>query len=128
MNPILFNVGYHNEHHDFPYVPFNKLPEVKRIAAEYYDSLPYHTSWVKVLWDFIFDKDLGPHARGVGYKEKVVKEQKEMLHEEKSKSSGSMNGKVTIEHAERCLWSHTPLSNGVSDCNGNLNGHLKKDS
>ena len=128
MNPILFNVGYHNEHHDFPYVPFNKLPEVKRIAAEYYDNLPYHTSWVKVLWDFIFDNDLGPHARGVGYKEKVVMEQKEMLHQEKSESSAKMNGKVTVEHAEKCLWSHTPLKNGVSDCNGNLNGHLKKDA
>jgi sphingolipid delta-4 desaturase len=40
---------------------------VKRIAAEYYDDLPYHTSWVKVIWDFIFDKNMGPHSRGVGY-------------------------------------------------------------
>lgn len=67
LNPILFNVGYHVEHHDFPYIPFTKLPELKRIASEFYDPLPYHTSWVKVLWDFIFDKDLGPHARGIGY-------------------------------------------------------------
>lgn len=67
LNPILFNVGYHVEHHDFPYIPYRKLPELKRIAAEFYDDLPYHTSWVKVLWDFIFDVDLGPHARGIGY-------------------------------------------------------------
>lgn len=67
LNPILFNVGYHVEHHDFPYIPFTKLPELKRIAAEFYDPLPYHTSWVKVLFDFIFDRDLGPHARGIGY-------------------------------------------------------------
>jgi len=40
---------------------------VKRIAAEYYDDLPYHTSWVKVIWNFIFDKNMGPHSRGVGY-------------------------------------------------------------
>lgn len=67
LNPILFNVGYHVEHHDFPYIPHTRLPELKRIAGEYYDHLPYHTSWVKVLWDFIFDKEMGPHARGVGY-------------------------------------------------------------
>lgn len=67
LNFVLFNVGYHIEHHDFPYIPYHKLPEVKRIAAEYYDHLPHHTSWVKVMWDFIFDRDMGPHARGVGY-------------------------------------------------------------
>lgn len=68
LNPILFNVGYHVEHHDFPYIPHTRLAEVKRLAPEFYDHLPYHTSWVKVLWDFIFDTDLGPHARGVGYR------------------------------------------------------------
>lgn len=67
LNFILFNVGYHIEHHDFPYIPYNKLPEVKKIAGEFYDHLPYHTSWCKVLWDFVFDKNLGPHARTVGY-------------------------------------------------------------
>ena len=129
MNVILFNVGYHNEHHDFPYIPYNKLPEVKRIAAEYYDNIPYHTSWVKVLWDFIFDEDLGPHARGVGYKEKVVKEQKDELAKHKVQfTTTGMNGnsKVTIEHAEKCLWSHTLRSS--SDSNGISNGHLKKES
>ena len=29
LNWITFNVGYHNEHHDFPAVPGCKLPEVK---------------------------------------------------------------------------------------------------
>jgi sphingolipid delta-4 desaturase len=67
LNPILFNVGYHVEHHDFPYIPCTRLPELKRIAAEYYDHLPYHTSWLKVLYDFIFDKEFGPHAHAVGY-------------------------------------------------------------
>ncbi|XP_022653957.1 sphingolipid delta(4)-desaturase/C4-monooxygenase DES2-like isoform X1 [Varroa destructor] len=63
LNYVTFNVGYHMEHHDFPSVPFSKLPEVRKIAPEYYDTLPYHTSWVKVIWDFITDPEVGPYAR-----------------------------------------------------------------
>ncbi|XP_075236926.1 delta4-sphingolipid-FADS-like protein ifc [Lycorma delicatula] len=63
LNWITFNVGYHNEHHDFPAVPGSRLPEVKRIAPEFYDNLPHHNSWVSVIYDFIFDPDIGPYAR-----------------------------------------------------------------
>ncbi|KAF2904567.1 hypothetical protein ILUMI_01614 [Ignelater luminosus] len=63
LNWITFNVGYHNEHHDFPAVPGSRLPEVKRIAGEFYDNLPQHNSWSAVLYDFIMDPDIGPYAR-----------------------------------------------------------------
>lgn len=63
LNFITFNVGYHNEHHDFPSVPGSRLPEVKRIAAEFYDNMPQHHSWTKVLYDFITDPAVGPYAR-----------------------------------------------------------------
>jgi len=63
LNLVTFNVGYHNEHHDFPNIPGSKLPLVKKIAAEFYDDLPCHTSWTKVIWDFIFRPDIGPYAR-----------------------------------------------------------------
>lgn len=59
LNWITFNVGYHNEHHDFPAVPGSRLPEVKRIAAEFYDNLPHHDSWSAVLYDFIMDPEVG---------------------------------------------------------------------
>ena len=63
LNILTFNVGYHMEHHDFPYIPGSRLPEVKRIASEFYDSLPQHSSWVKVIWDFLTRPDIGPYAR-----------------------------------------------------------------
>lgn len=63
LNWITFNVGYHNEHHDFPNIPGSRLPQLKKIAPEFYDNLPCHTSWVKVIWDFITDPAIGPYAR-----------------------------------------------------------------
>lgn len=63
LNLVTFNVGYHNEHHDFPFIPGSRLPEVRKIAPEYYDTLPSHTSWTKVLYDFITDPSIGPYAR-----------------------------------------------------------------
>ncbi|KAI1237606.1 hypothetical protein IHE44_0013688, partial [Lamprotornis superbus] len=63
LNWLTFNVGYHMEHHDFPSIPGCRLPMVKKIAAEYYDNLPHHQSWIRVLWDFIFDDTLGPYSR-----------------------------------------------------------------
>ncbi|CAF2860061.1 unnamed protein product [Rotaria sp. Silwood2] len=63
LNAITYNVGYHNEHHDFPYIPGRNLPKVRKIASEYYDNLPCYTSWIKVLHDFVMNDNVGPWAR-----------------------------------------------------------------
>ncbi|MDP2803634.1 MAG: fatty acid desaturase [Phreatobacter sp.] len=55
LNGVALNIGYHNEHHDFPSIPWNRLPEVTRIAPDYYLTLPSHRSWTKLLIGFITD-------------------------------------------------------------------------
>jgi sphingolipid delta-4 desaturase len=62
-NVIAFNVGYHNEHHDLMRVPWTRLPELKRMAPEFYDNLKFHTSWTRLLLQFIFDPKLSLYSR-----------------------------------------------------------------
>src|SRR6202043_878588 len=63
LNRVAFNVGYHNEHHDFPSVPWNKLPKINERASDYYDSLVSHRSWTKLFFRFIFDRELSLYSR-----------------------------------------------------------------
>ena len=63
MNNITFNVGYHNEHHDFTRVSGFNLPKVKAIASEYYNTLYTHDSWTMVLWNFITNPIMSPFSR-----------------------------------------------------------------
>jgi sphingolipid delta-4 desaturase len=63
LNRVNFNVGYHNEHHDFPRIPWSNLPKVKKIAPEFYDKLPHYTSYVAVIWRYITDPTVGPSSR-----------------------------------------------------------------
>ncbi len=65
LNTVAFNVGYHNEHHDFPSVPWNKLPQIRRGAPDYYDTLSYHTSWTKLFFRFLFDREISLYSRVV---------------------------------------------------------------
>ncbi|KAK0708796.1 fatty acid desaturase-domain-containing protein [Apiosordaria backusii] len=63
LNFFTYNVGLHNEHHDFPAIPWTRLPKLNKIAKEFYDPLPRHESWVYVLWQFIFDDKIGMTSR-----------------------------------------------------------------
>ena len=63
LNWLTFNVGYHNEHHDFPFIAGSNLPKVRAMAPEFYDTLPHYHSWGKVILDYIVDDKVGPFAR-----------------------------------------------------------------
>ena len=57
LNWLVYNAGYHVEHHDFPRIPGSKLPLLKQIAPEWYD-LPSYDSWVRVLYDFVMNDNM----------------------------------------------------------------------
>ncbi|KAL1896436.1 sphingolipid delta-4 desaturase [Ceratocystis pirilliformis] len=63
LNFFTYNVGLHNEHHDFPAVPWTRLHKLNEIASEFYNDLPTHESWVYAIWRFIFDENVGMNCR-----------------------------------------------------------------
>lgn len=50
---------------DFPYVPYSRLPLIKKIAAEFYEPLPCHTSWLRVLIEFLILDGIGPQSHAI---------------------------------------------------------------
>ena len=56
INKVCLNMGYHNEHHDLPSIPWNNLPRLRAMAPEFYAPLKFHPSWSRLLVQFIFDK------------------------------------------------------------------------
>ncbi|MFM7356998.1 MAG: fatty acid desaturase [Sediminibacterium sp.] len=65
LNQVAFNVGFHNEHHDFPSVPWNRLPDIKKTAPGFYSQLSSHTSWTKLFFRFLFDQEISLFSRVV---------------------------------------------------------------
>lgn len=63
LNLLTYNVGLHNEHHDFPAIPWTRLPALHALAREFYVDLPCHRSWVAVLWHFVWDPQVGLTCR-----------------------------------------------------------------
>ena len=63
LNKLTYNVGYHNEHHDFPFIPGSRLPELKKIAPEFYDNLHSYNSWTKVILTFLFRREISLYSR-----------------------------------------------------------------
>lgn len=53
LNLLAYNVGLHNEHHDFPFIPWTRLWKLHKIAKEFYEPLPTCDSWLTTLPYFI---------------------------------------------------------------------------
>lgn len=73
LNKVAFNVGYHNEHHDFPSIPWNKLPQIRKNAPGYYNSLYYHRSWFRLFFRFLFDQEISLFSRIIRKERNKVK-------------------------------------------------------
>ena len=63
LNMLTWNVGYHNEHHDFPYVAWSKLPVLRETAPEFYNQVPEIKSWCWIIVEFIFNHDVTMYNR-----------------------------------------------------------------
>lgn len=64
-NLVTLNVYHHNEHHDFPAVPWNRLPQVRKAIPEVYGQLYAHKSLTALWFRFLFDPSISLHRRVV---------------------------------------------------------------
>ncbi len=62
-NVVGLNVYHHNEHHDFPAVPWHNLPKVRKMMPEVYDNLYAHHSLTRLWFRFLFDPTISLHRR-----------------------------------------------------------------
>jgi sphingolipid delta-4 desaturase len=82
LNWVTFNVGYHVEHHDLFNVPGWKLPELRRMAPEFYDGLRTHRSWTGVLARFVWDPALS-HASRIARSEATLRAARRQRRDER---------------------------------------------
>lgn len=58
-SPLAFHVGMHVEHHDFPHVPWTRLPKLHAMASEFYDRLDSVDSWTRLWLQFVLQRGHG---------------------------------------------------------------------
>lgn len=63
MNHLVFNAGFHLEHHDFMRISWHHLPAVRSLAPEFYDAAFAHRSWSRLAIAFIFDRRMNLQTR-----------------------------------------------------------------
>jgi sphingolipid delta-4 desaturase len=63
LNKLTFNMGFHNEHHDFMNVAWVNQPKLTKIAPEFYKTLKSYQSWTGVLLNFIFNPRMDSYTR-----------------------------------------------------------------
>jgi sphingolipid delta-4 desaturase len=65
LNRLSLNFGLHTEHHDFPAVPWDRLPRVRELAPELYAGRIEHRSWTALWLRLLFDPRVSHASRGV---------------------------------------------------------------
>lgn len=65
LNRVALNMGFHNEHHDFPRIPGRDLPKLFALARAHYAPLVSHRSWAGIFWEFVMNPRLSHHSRFV---------------------------------------------------------------
>lgn len=63
LNFFGWNVGYHNEHHDFPNVAWSRLPLLKEVGKSFYEPLAVTKSWPMAIVDFIMQPQMSSYRR-----------------------------------------------------------------
>ncbi|EPX71623.1 dihydroceramide delta-4 desaturase [Schizosaccharomyces octosporus yFS286] len=63
LNILVYNAGYHIEHHDFPYVAWTRIAKVRELAPEFYNNIPDCKSWSGIIYQFITDSNVGMWCR-----------------------------------------------------------------
>lgn len=63
LNWFCFNVGYHNEHHDFMNIPGRFLPQYHQQTRSFYQQLTSSKSWTLMFIAFIFSRKIGAKSR-----------------------------------------------------------------
>lgn len=61
LNWLLFNTGYHHEHHTYPQVPWTRLPRLRMLAPEIFNQVEPR-SYFRCWWDHV-RADFGPSRR-----------------------------------------------------------------
>ena len=64
-NLLVFNAGYHVEHHDLVGVPWNRLPRIRVMAPEFHEGLYAHRSWLALTWQFLCDRSITLDRRAI---------------------------------------------------------------
>jgi sphingolipid delta-4 desaturase len=54
LNHVMLNIGYHVEHHDLAAIPWFRVPQLRRIAPEFYNDLEQIHSYTRLAWRFVF--------------------------------------------------------------------------
>src|SRR5262245_48866091 len=89
----MLNMCFHNEHHDFPMVAWRRLPQLSRLAPDFYQTLYAHQSYTRLLWHFVFDKNLSAFSRWV--------RSDAQKHEEPA--SHYRHARQTFQQSRRCM-------------------------